>query len=653
MKKLMSLLGLVVVIAMAMSACQPVVQTVVVEKEVKVVETKEVKVVETQTVVETQIVEKTVENSVEVPTAFATAPFALADLKVRQAMAYCTNKVDIANAGYPLLTQEQAKTLVMDTFIPKTHWAYAGDENITIYPYDPEKGKALLEEAGWTMAEGKEYRTDANGIELAFKFTTTSAAFRKAWAAVWEKQMKDCGIHIIRLHAPASWWFGDTTGLARRDFEIGAFAWVGQADPGGQTLYACDQIPTAANNWAGQNDMGWCNEKASVAIKAANNTLLQEDRKKQYTIVQQEYTKDVPAIPLFNRTETSAAVADLTGFDPRPGEEYYIYNVTQWERPGQDTIVIGFTQEIASLHTLVESSFAANLALLISDPRSYTSLDYTYAPATVKQLSTLESGLAKNTVVEVKAGDSVADADSNIVTLEKGVKVMNSDGEVVEFDGTPVKMMQLVVTYEWRTDLKWPDGKELNQADFELGYKTACDKENGATSFILCDQTQAITFDGNNQTVTWKPGVQSPTYFLAPFGYYPAHRVIESEGPYKGKTLAEVPAKDWLTLPEIAETPWGVGGYKIVEWVKGEKIVYAVNEFAPADLQPKTPNLIITWVTPENAEAQLLTGAVDLLDPTTLAGLTEQLVNAEKEGKIKNYVIAGATWEHIDFNLSY
>ena len=61
--------------------------------------------------------------------------------------------------------------------------------------------------------------------------------------------MADCGIRILRFHVPASWWFGDTTGLARRDFELGAFAWVGQADPTGQTLYACDQIPSPDNGW--------------------------------------------------------------------------------------------------------------------------------------------------------------------------------------------------------------------------------------------------------------------------------------------------------------------------------------------------------------------------------------------------------------------
>ena len=101
--------------------------------------------------------------------------------------------------------------------------------------------------------------------------------------------------------------------------------------------------------------MGWCNETADEAIKNANNTLAKEERIKWYTIVQQEYTKDVPAIPLFNRTETYAVNAKLTGFDPTPGEEYYTYNVQDWEIPGKDTIVIGFTQEPASLYTLVQS----------------------------------------------------------------------------------------------------------------------------------------------------------------------------------------------------------------------------------------------------------------------------------------------------------
>ena len=135
---------------MLITACQPqtIIQTVEVTKEVKVVETQVVeKQVEVEKVVEqTKIVEVEVAKEEK---SFTTPHPILGDLKVRQAMAYCTNKADLAHAGYPLLTEEEAKGLVMDTMIPKAHWAYAGDENITIYDFDVEKGKALLDEAGW------------------------------------------------------------------------------------------------------------------------------------------------------------------------------------------------------------------------------------------------------------------------------------------------------------------------------------------------------------------------------------------------------------------------------------------------------------------------------------------------------------------------
>ena len=79
--------------------------------------------------------------------------------------------------------------------------------------------------------------------------------------------------------------------------------------------------------------------------------------------MQQEYTKDVPAIPLFNRTETFAFSPELVNFAPIPGEEYYTYNADEWEIPGRDTIVIGFTQEPASLFRLVEDAMVAAACL--------------------------------------------------------------------------------------------------------------------------------------------------------------------------------------------------------------------------------------------------------------------------------------------------
>ncbi len=643
--KFMLVLAFVVMASMVLSACQPqtIIQTVEVEKVVEVEKTVEVEVEVEKIVESTKIVE--VEKG-----AFTTPHPILGDLKVRQAMATCTNKADVAKAGYPLLSDEQAQALVMDTFIPKDHWAYAGDENITLYPFSVDNGKALLAEAGWTDTDGDGIM-DKDGVPLTLKFSTTTAAFRVAWAAVWEKQMADCGIQILRSHVPASWWFGDTTGLQVRDFELGAFAWVGQADPGGVTLWGCEMIPLPENNWQGQNYMGWCNEAASSGIKNANNTLDQEERKKWYTVVQQEYTKDVPAIPLFNRTETFSYASDLVGFNPIEGEEYYTYNVYEWEKAGSDTIVIGFTQEPATLYGLVESAMVRALASsLMGFVRSTTTLNYTYEPYSLVDLPTLENGLAVNVEVEVKEGDKVVDANGEVVELAAGMTVKDSTGADVEYTGGTVKMMQITSTFDYIDDIKWQDGSSLSQEDLELAYKTACDPESGATSFYGCERVQEIVFDGTKETITFYPGFQDPLYFTYDFGYAPANQPIESAGPYQGKFLKDVPAKDWPTLPEVAEKPWSSGPYIITEWVKGQQMTFEANPyFWKAEV--KTPKIIISFISAENAEAQLLGGQVDILDSTTLAGLTEQLVQAEADGKVKNIVNAGATWEHIDMNL--
>ena len=571
-------------------------------------------------------------------TSFTTPHPILGDLKVRQALSYCTNKADLIKSVYPLLNEEQQASLVMNTFIPRAHWAYAGDENVTVYEYDPAKGAALLDEAGWTLQEGADFRTNAAGDQLSLKFTTTSAAFRQTWAAIWEAQMAECGVQVIRLHAPASWWFGDTTGIARRDYELGAFAWVGQADPGGQTLYACDQIPLPENGWAGQNGMGWCNELASTNIKLANNTLIKDDRIAAYTIVQQEFTKDVPSIPLFNRTETFATSADLTGFAPAPGQEYYNYNVQEWAKAGSDTVILGFTQEPASLFTTVEDAFVANIAYQIVRPSQETHLNYEYKASLVKDLPTIENGGTVNNDVEVSEGTKVVDADGNVVDLAAGVFVINAAGEKVEFTGGTVTMKQLVSKFELIDGLKWEDGTPVTGADLALGQKIACDPESGATSFITCDKTASAEFTDNGYTQTWVPGVQDPLYFVPVWPIYPSHQ------------LGDLAAKDWATDPRVAETPLSYGPYKLVEWVKGEKLVFAANEYWVGGA-PASPNLVIQIVTPESAEALLLGGEIDILDSTSLAGLNETLQAAEAEGKIVTFTEAGGTWEHIDIQL--
>src|SRR5262245_54909829 len=115
-----------------------------------------------------------------------TTPHAiLSDLHVRQAIAHCIDRDALIASVYPYVEDKTA--LQMDTFIPKTHWAYGG--NITDYAYDPDAGMKLLDEAGWNVPEGAtagdgSVRVNANGDSLSLKLTTTTAQFRQTWTAV-------------------------------------------------------------------------------------------------------------------------------------------------------------------------------------------------------------------------------------------------------------------------------------------------------------------------------------------------------------------------------------------------------------------------------------------------------------------------------------
>lgn len=641
--------ALTAIVVPILAACGGAPAAEVIRETVVVVQTTAPEVVR-----ETVVVEQTVQSEAppaEAAGAFTTPHPALGDLRVRQAIAYCTDRPALIQSVYGFLTEEQQAGLLMDTNLPKTHWAAASEaDGITVYPFDAEKGKALLEEAGWT---GEPIRSNADGEPLSIEFTTTNAQFRVTWATVMEQQLLDnCGIQIIRKHAPASWWFGGASGLVRREFEIGAFAWVGEADPSGRTLYACDQIPLPDNNWNGQNYMGWCNEAGSIAITAANNTLNRDERITNYKAFQVEFTKDMVSLPLFQRLEAYGWSNALTNMKPDP-TEYITANAYEWARSDDgDTIIMGLTQEPASMFTLVESAAVQRQAAQLVEGLLTSQYSYDFQAVLQDGLATIENGAASNDVVEVGAGDMVWDVTGAAVELAPGIEVVNSDGETVAFESGTISMNQLTANYKLLDGIVWSDGEPLKQADLELSVAINCDPESGAVSLTFCDSHQgaegvAVTSD-TEYTITYLPGVQWPTYYLAVYGGYPSHLVLGD-----GRTLADVPASEWSTLPEIAETPLGYGPYILTDWTKGQSMTFEANPLFVLG-EPAVKTVIVQFFADTNAAvAALLTGEVDILEKATLGAgpEVETVIQAGAEGTIQAYTDASPTWEHADFNL--
>ena len=73
-----------------------------------------------------------------------TTKFPLDDVKVRQALYYATDKKGIVDTLY---FGKIGTTDLPSAVAQGRSWAYT--DNYTKYPYDPDKAKALLKEAGW------------------------------------------------------------------------------------------------------------------------------------------------------------------------------------------------------------------------------------------------------------------------------------------------------------------------------------------------------------------------------------------------------------------------------------------------------------------------------------------------------------------------
>jgi ABC-type transport system substrate-binding protein len=258
----------------------------------------------------------------------------LGDVRVRRAIAHCTDKDAIVSAVYPLLTPPEREELILDTPIHPDSWAYTAPS--TSYPYNPAAGIALLEAAGWTLPGGGQVR-EKDGKPLVLTASANDSPTRVTILTAFAAQMEACGIRMLTDHSPNSWFFGYRTGIFARDFELCEFAWGSSGtDPSMDELYACDQMPQLENGWQGYNIMGWCNHEASEAInKASNSDASQEEREPQFATFLEHYAQDVPQIPLYMRE--GATLNSYTW-------EHIDLNLETWSEeeevpPGEETVL--------------------------------------------------------------------------------------------------------------------------------------------------------------------------------------------------------------------------------------------------------------------------------------------------------------------------
>jgi peptide/nickel transport system substrate-binding protein len=178
---------------------------------------------------------------------------AMQDVKVRQAIAMAFNR------------EKLVQDLLLDrTGVAATDWDNSPwvDPSITIWPYDPEKAKALLKEAGWEDTNG-DGTVDKDGVELVLKYGTTNREVRQDTQAVAQQDLAQVGIKLDLQSYDSDIFFASySENGPSANFSLDIIEYSDSPDfPDPNTVvWLCSEIPSDENP-AGVSPTGLCDEE--------------------------------------------------------------------------------------------------------------------------------------------------------------------------------------------------------------------------------------------------------------------------------------------------------------------------------------------------------------------------------------------------------
>lgn len=245
-----------------------------------------------------------------------------ANPEIRQAIAYCVDRQAIVDQA------TNGAAVVQHTYTAADHPLYAGDENVTLYKFDPAAGLALLEKNGWKDTDGDGILDDGKGTKFSFVHSTRTNALRQKVTQIVQSQLKANCMLETKIELYGGEYFSDgPDGLVfGRQFDMGEFAWLTGVEPP-CNLYITNAIPNEVNGWGQSNDTGFSNADFDVACTTAQNTLNKDEKKAQHAEAQKVFTDFVPSLPLFARAKILVTRPTIEGVIMDPTANTELWNV--------------------------------------------------------------------------------------------------------------------------------------------------------------------------------------------------------------------------------------------------------------------------------------------------------------------------------------
>jgi peptide/nickel transport system substrate-binding protein len=226
---------------------------------------------------------------------------ALAIPEVRQAIAMAVDKETFVTN---FLGQYAT---VRDSYLLGNSWAF--DAGVEMPAYNPDRAAELLAEAGYPGGEG---------LELTF-FYNDGNSNREGLAIYVQEELRKLGVNVTIETAK---WPVFIETVINGGFDVAVMSLhSGFPDPAiiGQNY----------GMGAPENHMDYSNSIVDEALKAALLTTDLDERKAQYSIVQEQLATDVPFVPVFSPPGTVLYNSDLLT-NVLPSNNRMYWDVREW-----------------------------------------------------------------------------------------------------------------------------------------------------------------------------------------------------------------------------------------------------------------------------------------------------------------------------------
>lgn len=189
----------------------------------------------------------------------------LADKRVRQAFTYAVNRQEMLDSFF-----NGQGTVISGPFAPGS-WAY--NLEVMPFPFDPEKGKSLLKDAGFVPGPDGIMQKDGKKLSLTLKvpIEKESEAVKRVVLA-FKNYLKNIGVDIKVEFKEWQAWKEDV--FQENDFDIVFASWVFDDSADISSLFHSGEIGPWKNNF-----IGYSNPEVDSLLNESKLTLDHEKRR--------------------------------------------------------------------------------------------------------------------------------------------------------------------------------------------------------------------------------------------------------------------------------------------------------------------------------------------------------------------------------------